>query len=710
MSLQLRGGFTDGLVDYKVGWPMLHELTGTFQLSRDIVNFTAEHSMVLDTEVNFLTASLPLNAQGGISVKFNTSADAQQLLEFVQKSDLRDWLTMVHPDWRGSGPVGLHAELLIPYRVEEEMDPGYNTIRFVLDGTDLSLTDIRMDLYGLNGLAEWQYPYTVEAELASGSLFDQPLKGGVSTQVGSTGDIVEFQFDSRLSVADAKKLVDVTEFEVGTGDTDFTGRLLIYPDSDRPTELFVTSELAGITIELPEPLGKAAEELSPSSMQMTFHDDTTQVFVQNNDLNGWLTFAGPDAELRQGSVAIGQGQTLPDVTEDRVVLSGLLDAWLFEFDQTELVQTHLRMDDLKIDTLTVSEVVLTQATLNGDYRQDEFAVNVESNEFSGVVSTSATDPYTYIDAEVFQWVMDESAEDVLAADLTEWLEPTRVQIGSLELRGVDDEVFQSWGRWEATIDPAPTGVVVSHLSASVEGIEIRSLSPLSWDVESNATTAHLSLEGSNIGETLVAFGEPAAVESEAFESEIKVTWSGSPLNVDFDSMKGELTARAESGRFVEIEQGAEVMRLFGLLNFSKVLNRLTLDFSDVFEPGLHFDDVNLDVTLEAGVVKFDDPIEVVGPGTRLLMSGTVDTNAETVDSELVVSFPLDKSLQAYAAYLASANPVAAIGLFIVTSALQNEVNALLSASYLISGSLDDPEVSFSSLFKTTPTTSAGVQN
>jgi uncharacterized protein YhdP len=48
---------------------------------------------------------------------------------------------------------------------------------------------------------------------------------------------------------------------------------------------------------------------------------------------------------------------------------------------------------------------------------------------------------------------------------------------------------------------------------------------------------------------------------------------------------GTLDASLNKGQFVEVEGGAQALRVFGLLNFNSIGRRLRLDFSDLFGKG-----------------------------------------------------------------------------------------------------------------------------
>ena len=67
----------------------------------------------------------------------------------------------------------------------------------------------------------------------------------------------------------------------------------------------------------------------------------------------------------------------------------------------------------------------------------------------------------------------------------------------------------------------------------------------------------------------------------------RVRRPGSPTK----RFSGTLDASLNKGQFVEVEGGAQALRVFGLLNFNSIGRRLRLDFSDLFGKGLSYDRV-----------------------------------------------------------------------------------------------------------------------
>ena len=65
---------------------------------------------------------------------------------------------------------------------------------------------------------------------------------------------------------------------------------------------------------------------------------------------------------------------------------------------------------------------------------------------------------------------------------------------------------------------------------------------------------------------------------------------------------------------------------------------------------------------------------------------------------MIVTLPVGDSLPWYAAYLAFANPIAGLSVAVGERVFRKPIERMSSAKFVVSGTLDDPEVTFTELF------------
>ena len=98
------------------------------------------------------------------------------------------------------------------------------------------------------------------------------------------------------------------------------------------------------------------------------------------------------------------------------------------------------------------------------------------------------------------------------------------------------------------------------------------------------------------------------------------------------------------------------------------------------------------------MLRFDEPMFIEGSGSLIRVSGTVDLDSGALDNQMIVTLPLNQSLPWYAAYLALANPAAGVGVLVANRIFDQQIENLSSGKYLITGTLDEPQVEFDTIF------------
>ncbi len=167
----------------------------------------------------------------------------------------------------------------------------------------------------------------------------------------------------------------------------------------------------------------------------------------------------------------------------------------------------------------------------------------------------------------------------------------------------------------------------------------------------------------------------------------KIGWNGTPVDLDYVSLSGDMKLEASKGQFVKLDPGA-AGKLLGLISLQGLPRRITLDFKDVFSEGFAFDSIAGRIDVKAGLMH-TDRLQIDGPSARILMRGDVDLQNET--QKLVVN--IQPELGGTAALgVAIINPIAGAATLLAHKVLQNPLNQIFSFDYSITGKWDDPKV------------------
>lgn len=696
-EMYIEGQFTNGTVTYQPDWPQLSNVGGTWFVNNDSVVIKADRVTVQNNELEDAIATFPLGIDRPFRIVFGATTKTQDLLDFVQASELKTLLPAIDASWHGEGLVSIDANLSFPFNTPEterayvENPNGNFQINFELHDASLYMPNLDIEFHELNGVAKWSSPYKLEASLSRGTFFNEPMDGKIVSLSNDEQPVIEFQLRSRISAENALTIAGLDEIVKGNGTTNFDSRLLVYPATDDPPKLIITSDLMGIEFETLRSVAFKPDEPNPSYLRLLFHADRTELTAQSRDINGWLTLAGSPASIVEGALALGEDMEIPDRLVNQLHLTGALDSWAYSNEDSEQLGIPITLTEVSVDRFTAFDHEFANVVINGSYATDHLDLAIGSDEFNGTIVKRSTDPHIEIHASQVLWsfVSDSESSDPLDISMMSQLEPTKVSIDELVIRSDDDSV-ESWGRWDFALSPTDEGIEITNLVADTRGLQIETTSAINWIRETNVSEFNGRIYGEDLGRILEAWDFDASVESEQFEVNANIQWPGSPLAIDIESSSGQFQATASNGRFIEIDQGGDMLRLISLLNFSKILNRLALDFRDVTQQGLHYDTASMAVTLDAGLISFEEPLRVDGPSARLRLGGKVDTRSGELNNELTVRIPLHKGLQTYMAYLAATNPPAAVAYLLGTLIVSEPIKAMFTAQYEITGNLDNP--------------------
>jgi uncharacterized protein YhdP len=167
----------------------------------------------------------------------------------------------------------------------------------------------------------------------------------------------------------------------------------------------------------------------------------------------------------------------------------------------------------------------------------------------------------------------------------------------------------------------------------------------------------------------------------------QLTWVGSPLSLDLPSLDGQVAVALEAGQFLKVDAGAA--RLLGVLSLQALPRRLLLDFRDVFQEGFAFDNIGGDLRLAGGVAHISS-LRMRGVQATVLMEGQADLQRETQDLRVFV-VPEINAGTASLAY-AAINPAIGLGTFVAQWLLRRPLIAANTREFHVTGSWDEPKI------------------
>lgn len=711
---ELAAGVQDATVVYDPEWPEARDIDGRIDITPSGVVVRGDATVF---GVRLRSANVQVPPSGDfVGVRFAAEHDAEQLLAFLRAMPEPNRLDFLHEDWSATGNVAVQASLAIPLRQRVPGSPAaeqVSEVELVLQGTDLTLANLGLAFDDMTGTVSLRLPDGAEADGLAGTLFGKPATVAIVSGTEGAGDhSIRFDLHGAAGVGDAAAMLGVEPPAVVTGDFGFHAAFVAFPGSERAPELLLESDLEGVELDLPAPLGKPAEAARRLHLTAQLLDRYSAVNVRyasvaaarpadgsreaaaadGDDLalSGWLHVV--DGGLRRGALGIGAPAPIADASADLVILTGALGTVPFAAEAIAALPDwearELRLERLDLGQFALDDVVVSGRSIGG-----ESTFTLHSREAQGTFARTGNAPWQ---ADLASLLLPAGAEedesDPLSVAIMDDLPNADVRIRSVHL-GVED-----YGSWRFGLRRDAEGVSLVDLSAEVRGLEVAVTEPLRWSREANTTEFVGSVRAGNVAGVLPQWDFAPSVESESFAMQGRLKWPGSPLMFDLAHLSGNVSLDLDSGRFVDVDTGAGATRIMSLVNFWTIAKRLNLDFSDVFGEGIGFDEVRMQLALDDGLVHFEEPASIAGTGSSFRINGTVDLDTGALDNEMIVTLPLHQSLPWYAAFIALANPAGAVGVLVGGQLLREPLSRLTSGKYRVGGTYDEPEVNFISMF------------
>ena len=695
----------DAELAFQPGWPHVNKVNGEVFVEESGVRILASKGQLLDTQVKDVYVNIPHAPAGGDSHLLLTGGFSGGLgdgLKILQEAPIGTASTFA--GWKGEGDLQGSLDLDVP--LAKGTEPKI-VVDFKTDKARLQLAEPPLDLTQLKGDFRFDSAKGLSGQKISAQAFDRPITaqifaegkpGNISTRVTANGQVTVKRLTDWLKISQPLPV---------SGDIPYQLQVIL---DGADSQLMVNSNLKGVAVDLPAPFGMPASQGRDSTFRMTLQGAERRYWFDYGELANF-TFAAPPDKFNdgRGELFLGDGDAvLPGAKGLRIrgVLSELyIDPW------KKLVDRYAGNDpggnakqllsgaDFKVGKLTGFGTQFDRVSLQLDRKPAAWGLQLDSQQAKGTVNLpdakgapiAVNLKYVKLPAADPTAQADENAPDPLAD-----IDPKSIPALDIAV----DQLFQGSdliGAWSLRIRPTAKGLAFNNLDLGLKGMLLKGAG--GWEGVPGASSSWYKgrLDGRNIADVLKGWGFAPTVTSEDFHLDVDGRWPGSPAWVGPKRFSGSLDAAFRKGQFVEVEGGAQALRVFGLLNFNSIGRRLRLDFSDLFGKGLSYDRVKGLLAASNGVFVTREPITMTGPSTNLELNGTLDLVADRVDAKLLVTLPVTNNLP-IAALIVGA-PAIGGALFLIDKLIGDRVSRFASVQYKVQGPWKDPKITFDKPFE-----------
>ncbi|MFM1896645.1 MAG: hypothetical protein RLZZ385_1719 [Pseudomonadota bacterium] len=743
--------FTGGQLQYAEQWPQLSDVSGRVQIVDDHTDIRVQSGFSAGLALGPTVAHVRPQREGASLLTINGSAggDTDTALAFLMSAPLELNLDQVMSSWEAVGSVQADLELRIPLDGSERGT--WIGVDAQLEDNRLSMPELALQFDDLDGRVVFDSDHGLQGSALKAEFFGRPARillsspatreGTNLTRVEVTGDVTASDLvrwprhtalvrdvlgrsDGEFQYSAAVEFGSVPTLEDDTGAS--------------PGRLEIVSDLRGLTINLPQSLGKSAEQALPMRLNLGIGGSRQELSLAlGPEINARMSLA--EGVITDGVIYIG---TLPGTANpwasrsDRPGLEirgnldrfdvrewlSLLEGYASSASEAEALSNLIALIELDIGTLDLfgqeldSIAVEVQHPLQTDY----WSVSLDAESVSGSVLVPF-DRNDYIDAYIAYLRLPGdaglvSASPVVVTQTPDLFvgppEPRVDALASLDPRRFPRLRFLTgdfsigdtdYGLGQFTLDPTVNGAEFSNLIINFRGLQLGLEEPgdarFSWHYDGASHHSYLQglITADNLADVLAANGFAPSLESSEARFDSRLDWPGTPAFFAAEGLSGEVNLLVNDGRFLQGSGGSGALKLISILNFDALMRRLRFS-DDLLRRGLAYDEITGYLTLEDGIVTIRDRVVISGPSSVYQIGGQIDLARQTINGDMYLTLPVSDNIPWLG--LLTANIPLAIGAYLFDRIFGDQVDTLTSAQYTLQGPWEGLQPQFRQAFGT----------
>jgi len=675
----------NGTLAFAEGWPPLEDFAGELRFERRRMEITGRSARSLGLALSGARAVIPsLRAPATLAINLEAAGPSAAFLDYVRRSPVQRAVGGLPEgvDALGSGRLRLQLELPLA-------EPAKNKVAgdFRFAGNTLRLGERLPPVTRASGTLTFTQS-SLQLRQAAGRFLGGPLRVIGGTQQGGS---VLLSMSGSFTVEGLAPLLDQRMRAPLKGGAPYTGSVRFARGAG--PRIAVESSLAGVSVDLPLPLGKPAGEARLLRAGLVQADDgerdrirlsygqLLRAEVLRQRQAGAMTLERAAVALNQPS---GGRLRLPESPARLLVYGSLdsldLDQWLALRARGGGGDDGATAYELRVGTLDAYGKRMRDIEVQARVQGGGWQASLNSPDIAGHVTYDPAGGAKLV-ARMTRFAIPPDSPGAQAARAAGELPALDLAADDFSYRG------KRLGRVAiAARHDGPDWRVDSLAMRNPEGsLTAKGL----WRTGSApSTTLEAEIESGDIGRFLDRVGYPGLVRRGTLKTmKADLSWNGDPTAIHYPSLSGQIRLHAENGQFLKVESG--IGKLVSLMSLQKLPQRITLDFRDVFSDGFQWDSIDATAQIAKGVLETGD-FRMNGSAAAVAMQGKADLARETQDLRVRVVPGLDGTASTFAWILVS--PAVGLGTLLAQKILKNPLGQMFAYEYAITGSWDEPKV------------------
>jgi len=699
-----RAQVENALFDYQEGWLPARELAAEVEFRNQGMRVHATSALVGNLRLNEATAEIPDFRQNELSIKAAAASDLDAGLSFLRDSPIGPRLGETFARLGGRGAMTADVRLDLPLK---DLDNRKIDVTARFANATVTMQKVSAPVQSLTGELRVENTLIAEADL-KGRFLGGPLSVKID-QRSATAAQLEAQ--GHAHAAELHSLFSLPATVKFAGDTDYRVSMPIASGESEAAQrrnIKIDSDLRGLGLSLPEPLGKAIADERPLQVALEIDDDQLLSRTTYGDVRALIRMRQSEGgwTLDRGGVrADAVAPALPGHRGLRIegnVQRFVLDDWLAlrSTDSNSEAATRHAADGPKLsDYLQAANVRVADFQIFG-YRFADLRGVLQSTQsgwrvdVSGDTAGQVLIPESFTGSQPLRATMERlvlnkvppSEGEPKADDDDGDLDPRnlpnmQIYVSSLLLGS------RVVGAVDLKATRVPQGIRFDDATILAESARAEAQGQWLKTVDGLRSTLDATIESKDVAATLKALNYTPFIEAKRGAIQADLAWNGGYDSNILEHASGAIRIEAEAGQIVNLQPGAG--RVLGLFSVGALPRRLALDFSDLTEKGLAFDTVHGDFELRDGNA-YTNNLLLRGPAAEIGIAGRTGLGARDYDQTAVVTGNLGASLPVAGAL--AGGPVVGAAVLLFSQVFKEPLKGITRGYYRITGPWDAPVV------------------
>jgi len=691
VKLDVKGG----KLRFAENWPLITSINGIFDLEASKLSFFGSSGVTSDAELKNVEVSIPNYRIKNKELLITGEAygPTSDKLAYLYSSPMGKGFADKMKPLKLDGNSDLKLDLTIPLSAPEKVKIFGELF---LEDNHLFADEWKLDVRNVftnlrfNNVGLWSDDFR-------GKIKQTDIKGGIKTVRDDEGTRLRIMSNSHVSHGEVTELLDyfVDKGHWGqyfNGETEIATEVNIPIDaSDKSLKFSLKSDMSGMTIDLPYPLRKSAEEKKELRLFTELTGKKRDLKIDFGGTHSIFEIIATDTsqQINRGGIGFQEYVELPDEIGYR--FSGKLSEFFWAEwgpllnpaeDEKALVEgggsSGSIYFDVDVDKFSLFGNKFGPTSIQAAQTSQLWSMHLSGKELEGQVIVPVVLSSSPMVVDMERLYVTSGDKEVVSVDV----DPR--EMPEIKLKVVDFKYNDiPFGMLEVNAKKIATGMRLESLIMKTNETSISGQGDWLVTPKGQSSQFDIVVNSTDIGSAIGDWGYANAIAGGKGEIKLNVKWPGKPSDFSFNAANGDVAIKVKDASMLDFELGAT--KMFGLL----LPRRLILDFRDVFKKGMLFDEIKGDYQIQAGDA-FTSGLYLNGPIIDIHMAGRIGLSERDYDQVVTVNRRiLGDSLPVLAALTAAA-PLVAAQVFIFKKMFEKQIDDILSVQYTIEGSWEDP--------------------